>query len=354
MGKPIKCNFVLQCHGWGRYAYKPGEKPKAKPFTEAEILNFPKVGKWHYDLRIRPEKAAYWFGWTLTSRLSKVLKGGKSLALLKHYEAPKGSAIELAPPGYHSTLAWMKFNGLIPPQGPENPNGIGNPSKHWAEMYILDHGRAIINRMENDFVEVEFHGKILNGIYYIRKVKMKNQKDPEGGTVQVWLFWKAKEEKMITTYLGEPIIRIAGWASTPQRDLQGDVVLPEAFKDTLPRFLKNGKLYLKHTDIMLIGYVDKAKIVKDKGLWIEAKITSPWAVYLITKAGYQGLSCGWIPLSKNAKGELTKVELLEISVTPYPANPGAVIEKIDILDQEKFNQILKTYSEELELAPAKS
>ena len=334
---------MLQIHGWGRYEYKPGEKPKIEPLTKEEILNLvPGKGKWHYDLRIRPAGKAYWFGFTLTSKLSKVLAGQKSFALLKHYEAPKGSTIELAPPGHHGTLAWMTFEGIIPPQGPENPNGIGNPSRHWAEMYIIDKGKALIKRIENDFVEVEFDGKILNGTYYIRKVKL-NKNDPEGGKVGVWLFWKAKkQEKMITEFLDKPILEIEGFASTPTKDRQGDIVLPTAFEESLPRYLKDGKLYLKHFDIALIGYVKEAKILP-KGLWIKADIVSPLAAYLITKADYQGLSCGWIPIQKDSLGRLTKVELLEISVTPYPANPDAQIKKIKILDKKAYEEAVKKY-----------
>lgn len=36
----------------------------------------------------------------------------------------------------------------------------------------------------------------------------------------------------------EDVIKIKGFASTPDRDRQNDIVLPTAFSESLPRYLK--------------------------------------------------------------------------------------------------------------------
>ncbi len=80
---------------------------------------------------------------------------------------------------YHD-LKWMDFEGEIPPN---KGDAEGNPSKNLtAHMKILDSGHYKILERKPDFSGFEIKGKILNGIYLVRKVKLKGK--------DRWLFWK--------------------------------------------------------------------------------------------------------------------------------------------------------------------
>jgi hypothetical protein len=137
--------FVLQLHWWG----------KAK----------------HHDLRFlksegsRPAGGKVAIGLTLFELDLDGLSGGRRfLCEWKDYHDPK----------------WLDFEGEIPP---DKGDAEGNPSTNYtAYMKILDSGHYKILERKNDFTSFEIEGKILNGIYMVRKVKLKGK--------DRWLFWK--------------------------------------------------------------------------------------------------------------------------------------------------------------------
>jgi len=129
--------FVLQLHWWG----------KAK----------------HHDLRFLKGNEA--FGLTIFElNLNELNRGKRFLCEWKDYHDPK----------------WMDFEGDIPPE----EGGVeGNPSKNLvAHMKILDRGKYKTLKREADFFSFKIEGKILNGIYLVRKVRLKGK--------DRWLFWK--------------------------------------------------------------------------------------------------------------------------------------------------------------------
>ena len=129
--------FVLQLHWWG----------------EAK----------HHDLRFLKGKVA--LGLTLFELDLKELDRGKRfLCEWKDYHDSK----------------WMDFEGEIPPQ----KEGVeGNPSKNLvAFMKILDRGTYKFLERQEDFSRLQIEGKILNGIYLVRKISLKGK--------ERWLFWK--------------------------------------------------------------------------------------------------------------------------------------------------------------------
>jgi len=130
--------FVLQVHWWG----------------EAR----------HHDLRFLKGKVA--LGLTLFELdLDELNRGKRFLCEWKDYHDPK----------------WMDFEGDIPP---EEQGVEGNPSKNLvAHMKILDKGTYQFLERQNDFSRLQIEGKILNGIYLVRKVKLKGK--------DRWLFWKS-------------------------------------------------------------------------------------------------------------------------------------------------------------------
>lgn len=137
-GQSTMDRFVLQLHWWG----------------EAK----------HHDLRFLKGKEA--IGLTLFEMSIEGLnKGKRFLCEWKDYHDPK----------------WMEFEGEIPPrkEGTE-----GNPSKNLvAFMKILDRGEYQFLERKEDFSRIQIQGKILNGIYLVRKVSLKGK--------ERWLFWKS-------------------------------------------------------------------------------------------------------------------------------------------------------------------
>ncbi len=129
--------FVLQLHWWG----------KAK----------------HHDLRFQKGKVA--IGLTIFElNLDELNRGKRFLCEWKDYH----------------DLKWMDFEGDIPP---EEDGAEGNPSKNLvAHMKILDKGKYQILERRTDFSSFKIEGKVLNGIYLVRKVKLKGK--------DRWLFWK--------------------------------------------------------------------------------------------------------------------------------------------------------------------
>ncbi|MFH1335898.1 MAG: hypothetical protein ABII96_05220, partial [Candidatus Zixiibacteriota bacterium] len=133
--------FVLQLHWWG----------------EAK----------HHDLRFLKGKVA--LGLTLFELdLKQLDKGKRILCEWKDYHDPK----------------WMDFEGEIPPQ---KDGAEGNPSKNpVAYMKILDKGTYKFLERQEDFSRLQIEGKILNGIYLVRKINLKGK--------ERWLFWKGSTD----------------------------------------------------------------------------------------------------------------------------------------------------------------
>jgi hypothetical protein len=134
--------FVLQLHWWG----------KAK----------------HHDLRFKKGKVA--IGLTIFELgLDGLNKGRRFLCEWKDYHDPK----------------WMDFEGEIPPN---KGDAEGNPSTNYtAHMKILDSGHYEILERKPDFTSFEIKGKFLNGVYLVRKVKLKGK--------DRWLFWKRSTDE---------------------------------------------------------------------------------------------------------------------------------------------------------------
>lgn len=137
-----KNRFVLQVHCW----------------DEAK----------HHDLRFLKKKVA--IGLTIFKLDLKELDQGKRfLCDWKDYHDPK----------------WLDFEGEIPP---EKQDKEANPSKNLtAHIKILDSGNYEILKWEPDFASFKINGKMLSGIYVVRKAKLNKK---ERG-----LFWKQKESK---------------------------------------------------------------------------------------------------------------------------------------------------------------
>lgn len=127
---------------------------------------------------------------------------------------------------------------------------------------------------------------------------------------------------------------IQGYANTNDKDRVGDVVLPTAFKSSLPTYLKNPVLLENHNWENIAGKTQSAEIT-DKGLLITARIsdTRPDLKTQIREGCLSTFSIGYNEIDSDFdEGTRTKViknlELLEISIVSVPANPNATFQEV--------------------------
>lgn len=136
---------------------------------------------------------------------------------------------------------------------------------------------------------------------------------------------------------GNAIMRIQGWASTIDKDLEDEIILPSAFASSLDKFLERGVMLFMHDWFALpIGKWTSGKIVEDKGLWLEG-IILPTTMgqdiqVLVENGALENLSVGFRPTEDKYDYDeeirtITDLELLETSLLAIPANPEAIFEQ---------------------------
>jgi HK97 family phage major capsid protein/HK97 family phage prohead protease len=143
---------------------------------------------------------------------------------------------------------------------------------------------------------------------------------------------------------------IEGFASTPTKDLDNEVILPKAFEQSLPAFLKNPIMLVMHGWIPKYGYLPVGKYlqaeIKETGLWVKGMIskTAPEIWTLIQEKILKAFSIGFNRIegaSVDVDGTLitNNLQLLEISLAPIPCNPDALFEmaKCKGIDLTTFN-----------------
>jgi len=130
-------------------------------------------------------------------------------------------------------------------------------------------------------------------------------------------------------------VRLAGYLSTfkstTPADRQGDWVEPGAFRETLPRFMKNPCLLADHSNQVgrLCGRVTKA-IEDTRGLYIEAEVSNGDSEFLrqtralVAEGHLRTLSMGGLFYYGDNGSAIHKVDLYEATLTPIPANPDAI------------------------------
>ncbi len=143
---------------------------------------------------------------------------------------------------------------------------------------------------------------------------------------------------------------VEGYASTYDRDLGDDVVVPGAFTKSLGggrpvRFL------FSHDPSQVLGIVQELK-EDERGLRGRFKISQTALgkdVHTLLRDGaLDSFSIGYIPrdfeLDKKAGvRRLTDVELLEVSVVAMPMNPAAVVTGVKALDGVALQQAMSAY-----------
>jgi uncharacterized protein len=124
---------------------------------------------------------------------------------------------------------------------------------------------------------------------------------------------------------------LRGYASTYDRDRDGETVTPGALQAALSGYLENPVVLLQHDPARPIGRVVRG-VVDNVGLWVEAHVPPPvaeWAreAYRKIKDGVlKAFSIGgFFGRKKSPLGiDIVDLDLLEISVVAVPSNRSAL------------------------------
>jgi HK97 family phage prohead protease len=125
-------------------------------------------------------------------------------------------------------------------------------------------------------------------------------------------------------------VRIKGYLSTFNgTDRDGDTVLPGAFAECIPRFMKNPVMLADHRN-SVASVVGHFTVVREDraGLYIEGILSnSPEVAHvraLVAEGHLKTMSMGGMFFYKEDGTTIRKVELYEGTLTPVPANPDAI------------------------------
>ncbi len=113
-----------------------------------------------------------------------------------------------------------------------------------------------------------------------------------------------------------------GYASTPTRDLDGEVIALEAIKAALPGYMQWRNVREMHQP-SAIGVAEEAN-VDATGLYLGARIVDDEAWKKVVGAVYKGFSIGGNVTERDG-ATITGLELIEISLVDRPANPDCRI-----------------------------
>ncbi len=132
-------------------------------------------------------------------------------------------------------------------------------------------------------------------------------------------------------------VRIRGYLSTfsaaTPADRQGHYVLPTAFDETIPKFLKRNPVMLMDHWNRVENAIGMFEVVRpdSKGLYVEGLLSNsplPAAThcrYIVAEGILRTMSMGGFFYFDESGRGIFKVELFEGSLTPIPVNPDAII-----------------------------
>jgi HK97 family phage prohead protease/HK97 family phage major capsid protein len=160
------------------------------------------------------------------------------------------------------------------------------------------------------------------------------------------------------------ILKIAGYANYATKDRGNEVILPEAWKKGLENYKKNPVVLFQHKHDQPIGTCS-AVTVDDKGLFIEAKISSAaeklYGIQTLIRDGaLKAFSVGFIP--KRGRKDtatdtlyITELELLENSVVSVPMQQDSLFSVVKSLqDAGEYEKFLAENVEEFDSTKEKA
>lgn len=164
------------------------------------------------------------------------------------------------------------------------------------------------------------------------------------------------------------VIKIKGFASTPDIDRCNDIVDPKAFKSSIEQYMQNPVILLQHDANKPIGKAISYKISKN-GLYIEAEIHNNIDNVFenITNGIFRTFSIGFIPKKwkYEQRGDIEvriieDLDLIENSIVTTPANGQALFTLSKSIkaffdnlqtNQEVMDKNEKMTAEEIQNAP---
>lgn len=128
---------------------------------------------------------------------------------------------------------------------------------------------------------------------------------------------------------------VSGYASTPTRDMDGEIVTLDAVKAALPDYMRWGNIREMHR-LSAVGTAEEAH-TDGKGLFLTAKIVDDNAWKKCLEGVYKGFSIGGRKLDKVGE-EVTEIEMVEISIVDRPANPDC---RINVVKSAKAGEAVE-------------
>lgn len=121
-------------------------------------------------------------------------------------------------------------------------------------------------------------------------------------------------------------IKVWGYASTAEKDSDGETVTADAMKAALPDYMKWGAVREMHQP-KAAGTAIEAEVQEDGRTWFGAHVIDSEAVRKVQKGVYKGFSVGGKVTSRDElnKSVIKGISLVEISLVDRPANPSAMI-----------------------------
>lgn len=144
----------------------------------------------------------------------------------------------------------------------------------------------------------------------------------------------------------EPEMRIAGYASTSDKDRQNDIIIQKGLD--ISNFVNYGYFNYDHNSSVILGYPDKDKTkIDSKGFWVEGVLLpsvplakSLWETAVALKKSHAprklGFSVEGKTLKKDASGRILKAAVYHVAITPSPVNTSCT-----------WDALVKSFSDEL-------
>ena len=120
-------------------------------------------------------------------------------------------------------------------------------------------------------------------------------------------------------------LKVWGYASSPGRDSDGEIVTADAMRAALPDYMKFGAVREMHQP-SAAGTAIEATVGTDDRTWFGAHIVDAEAVKKVQAKVYKGFSIGGKVLERDPDepDTITAIKLVEISLVDRPANPEAI------------------------------
>ncbi len=129
---------------------------------------------------------------------------------------------------------------------------------------------------------------------------------------------------------------VGGYASTSDKDHDGDEITLDAIKKAWPDYIKFGNIREQHDPEKAVGVVETYKF-DDLGVYIKAHIVDKDTWEKIKAGVLKGFSISG-DVIKRVGNKITEMSLCEISVVDRPNNPTCVVDLIKATNSKKINK----------------